>query len=50
MGYSIRVDDWRLTEWYYWNGTTLQPDFDRLYARELYDWRGANNSNIDYDL
>ena len=50
MGYSVRVDGWRYTEWYPWIGDTLAANWTALYASELYDWRGANNANLDYDL
>eukprot|EP00756_Hemistasia_phaeocysticola_P044740 Hpha_TRINITY_DN18529_c0_g1::TRINITY_DN18529_c0_g1_i1::g.195211::m.195211/K01136/IDS; iduronate 2-sulfatase len=45
MGYSIRTQEWRYTEWALWNGTTLRPKwFDDVTAEnaivELYDHRG----------
>ena len=49
MGYSIRVDDWRLTDWYRWDGESLRANFSAIFATELYDWRDANVSDVDYD-
>jgi iduronate 2-sulfatase len=53
MGYSVRCDEWRYTAWFNWLGPvngTLKANFsDYPYARELYDWRGADNANLDYD-
>jgi len=41
MGYGVRDDDWRLTQWYGWNGTSLTADFAAgPMATELYDHRG----------
>jgi len=45
MGYSMRTQEWRYTEWALWNGTTLQPKwFDDVTAKnalvELYDHKG----------
>jgi len=49
MGYTMRTDRWRYTEWVSWNGTTLSPCVDgsgisgepctwgKLKAAELYD-------------
>jgi iduronate 2-sulfatase len=51
MGYSIRTDEWRYTEWYTWNNETFVADFDEgVYASELYDYRGVDSSTIDYDV
>ena len=36
MGYSLRVDNWRYTEWATWNGTTLRPEWDQLTGVEMY--------------
>ena len=44
------MDEWRYTEWYPWIGDSLEANWTSLYASELYDWRGADNSNMDYDL
>ncbi|GMI46197.1 hypothetical protein TrCOL_g1448 [Triparma columacea] len=51
MGYSIRVDEWRYTEWYPWDQDKLVARFDEpVYARELYDWRGVESEFMDYDF
>jgi iduronate 2-sulfatase len=50
MGYSIRVDEWRYTEWYPWDQENLKAQFFKgLYVRELYDWRGVDDEFMDYD-
>ena len=44
MGYSVRVEGWRYTEWYHWNQTSLAPQWgaEGLYSAELYDHRAAD--------
>ncbi len=37
MGYSIRVDQYRFTEWYRFNHTTATPNFTDIWATELYN-------------
>lgn len=37
MGYSIRVDKYRFTEWYRFNRTTATPNFTDIWGTELYD-------------
>merc|ERR1712059_125192 len=37
MGYTMRTDRYRYTEWVQWNGATLSPEWSQLRARELYD-------------
>ena len=37
MGYSLRVDAWRLTLWARWNGSALRPKWDDLVGTELYE-------------
>merc|ERR1712151_82684 len=37
MGYTMRTDRYRYTEWVRWNGTALRPIWSDLRARELYD-------------
>ena len=37
MGYIMRTDRWRYTEWVGWNGTNLSPIWNALRASELYD-------------
>ena len=40
MGYTMRTDRWRYTEWVRWNGTGLSPIWSQLKAAELYDHLG----------
>ena len=52
MGYSIRTDEWRYTEWVGWNGTSLQPRWDLINATELYSHAlpglgGATDQSFD---
>ena len=47
MGYSLRTDQFRYTEWVRWNGSSLAPNWDVVYARELYDHAGDNGTNFD---
>jgi len=44
MGYSVRVDGWRYTEWFHWNQTSLTVEWgpQGFYAAELYDHRAAD--------
>ena len=37
MGYSLRTDDYRYTEWASWDGARLRPMWDRLVGTELYE-------------
>ena len=37
MGYSVRVDTWRYTEWVGFDPLSATPSWDRQYGRELYD-------------
>lgn len=48
MGYSIRTEDWRYTEWAAWDGKLLKPDFSKpLAGRELYAHTGDDGTNYD---
>ena len=51
MGYSIRVDKFRFTEWYRFNRTTATPNFTDIWGTELYNHTEAtvfyNNENIN---
>lgn len=49
MGYSARTVDWRYTEWLEWNQTTLQPIWDKVTARELYDHRNEIMFPTDFN-
>ena len=37
MGYTVRVDKYRFTEWYRFNRTTSTPNFHDVWGTELYD-------------
>jgi iduronate 2-sulfatase len=37
MGYSMRTDGWRYTEWVEWDGSKLQANWNKLVGVELYD-------------
>ena len=37
MGYTIRVDQYRFTEWYRFNHTTATPNFSDIWGTELYN-------------
>ncbi len=37
MGYSIRVDQYRFTEWYRFDHTTATPNFTDIWGTELYN-------------
>jgi hypothetical protein len=41
MGYSVRTQRWRLTEWLRWDGGACAARFDATMALELYDHRAA---------
>ena len=59
MGFSVRAESARYTEWRAWNGTALRADWSAagLVAKELYphatndpalnmsDWDGSENAN-----
>merc|ERR1712137_45896 len=40
MGYSIRTERWRYTEWAAWDGATLRPNWNDIAGIELYDHDG----------
>jgi hypothetical protein len=50
MGYSVRTDEWRYTEWLEWDGTTLQGKWDSVNATELYDHRLISSGAADGDF
>ena len=37
MGYTIRTDQYRFTEWYRFDRTTAVPNWDQIWGTELYD-------------
>merc|ERR1712224_395054 len=48
MGYSIRTEHWRYTEWAAWDGKLLKPDFSKpLAGRELYAHTGDDGTDYD---
>lgn len=48
MGYSIRTEEWRYTEWVAWDGQLLKPDFTKpLAGRELYAHSGDDGTDYD---
>ena len=47
MGYSLRVQGWRYTEWAKWNGTALRPIWSTLAGRELYEHSAAIGDCFD---
>lgn len=49
MGYSVRTDGWRYTEWLPWNGTALKPIWQQVFARELYDHRNETYYPTNFD-
>lgn len=49
MGYSVRSDGWRYTEWLEWNGLEERPYWDRVKGRELYPHQEYDGES-DFDL
>lgn len=49
MGYTMRTDRWRYTEWVRWNGTDFTPIWSQLKAVELYDHFGDVTAWTDAD-
>ena len=49
MGYSLRSDTWRFTQWVKWNKTSLEPIWKSvaLNETELYDHTNDNGTNLD---
>ena len=47
MGYSVRSDDWRYTEWIEWNKTSFTPIWKQFHASELYNHTGDFGENFD---
>ncbi|EDQ87110.1 uncharacterized protein MONBRDRAFT_27633 [Monosiga brevicollis MX1] len=44
MGYRMRTEEWALTQWVRWNGTSLRPNWNQTVGLELYDHR--NNTGM----
>ena len=49
MGYTMRTDRYRYTEYVVWNGTTLSPVWDQVKSTELYDHEGDDGAWTDPD-
>ena len=49
MGYTMRTDRYRYTEWVRWNGSTLSPVWSERVAGELYDHKGDDGPWTDPD-
>lgn len=49
MGYTMRTDRYRYTEWVRWNGSTLSPIWSDLKAAELYDHKDDVGAWTDAD-
>ena len=49
MGYTLRTEEWRYTEWVLWNGSLLAPVWSRVVAQELYDHRNETIYPTDLD-
>lgn len=47
MGYSMRTDRYRYTEWVKWDGKALKPDWDNVLGKELYDHQGDTENDFD---
>tara|TARA_B110000208_G_scaffold133746_1_gene161857 strand:+ start:156 stop:1088 length:933 start_codon:yes stop_codon:yes gene_type:complete len=51
MGYTVRTNGWRYTEWFYWNGAICEPDFVKTSrGAELYDHTTAATFPLDMDV
>ena len=50
MGYSVRVEDWRYTAWFKFDGVAVAPltDGHHSLGRELYDHRGDTGLWMDW--
>eukprot|EP01079_Euglenida_sp_SAG-EU17-18_P002441 gene2441-514_t len=47
MGYSVRTDEWRYTEWYQFLGEDLLPSCDHIRGTELYPHTGDNGTDFN---
>eukprot|EP00928_Gymnodinium_smaydae_P048650 TRINITY_DN32549_c0_g1_i1.p1 TRINITY_DN32549_c0_g1~~TRINITY_DN32549_c0_g1_i1.p1 ORF type:complete len:450 (+),score=34.40 TRINITY_DN32549_c0_g1_i1:145-1494(+) len=47
MGYSVRVDEWRYTAWFGFDGPSVQVDRDVILGRELYAHHG-DDGDLDF--
>jgi hypothetical protein len=48
MGYSVRTQNWRYTEWFPFNDTSLLPEMGTTIARELYDHTADVGDDMDF--
>ncbi|XP_065192923.1 iduronate 2-sulfatase-like [Sycon ciliatum] len=46
MGYSIRTADYRYTEWVTWIGSELKGNWSNVVARELYDHKADDGTDL----
>jgi len=47
MGYTVRVDDWRYTAWFGFDGPAMQPKRHEILGRELYSHAG-DDGDLDF--
>ena len=47
MGFSLRTERYRYTEYVRWNGSSLTPIWDEVFSRELYDHEGDDGTDYD---
>ena len=50
MGYTVRTDGWRYTEWVGWNQSTLRPVWSAVAGVELYDHRSQVIFPTNFDV
>lgn len=49
MGFSMRTDEYRYTEWAQWDGKAQRPNWGTLAGRELYDHRADDGGATCFD-
>ena len=50
MGFTIRTEAWRFTQWVQWDGDKLQPNWAKVNASELYSYDcHTTHCNNDFD-
>lgn len=47
MGYTMRTDEYRYTEWIAYNHTTFKADWSQVYARELYVYSSDPHEDVN---
>lgn len=47
MGYSIRTQQYRYTEWVQFNHTSFKPDWKAVFGTELYDHQIDPDENLN---